>query len=69
MKEIKINVEGMVCGGCEKRIVNILNEIEGIEEVIASYEKGTVLIKANKEIDIKEVEEKIKDIGFEIKNN
>ncbi|MCI8272588.1 MAG: heavy-metal-associated domain-containing protein [Clostridia bacterium] len=69
MKEIQINVKGMVCGGCEKRVVNSLNEIEGIEEVIASHTEGTVIIKTNKEIEIDIIKEKIEDIGFEVEEN
>ena len=31
MKELIINVEGMVCGGCENRVNNVLSQIEGVE--------------------------------------
>ena len=30
MKEIEINVKGMVCGGCEKRVINAVSSIEGV---------------------------------------
>lgn len=68
MKEITINVKGMVCGGCEKRVVNALSEIEGIEEVIADHTNGTVIIKTEKEIEKNIIKEKIEDIGFEVPN-
>jgi len=58
MKEITINVKGMVCGGCERRVVNALSEIEGIEEVVANHTNGTVIIKTEKEIEKNIIKEK-----------
>lgn len=69
MKEIKLNVCGMVCEGCEKRVVNALTTIDGVGKVIANYENGTVIIKTNEEIPISIIKEKIEDIGFEVKEN
>lgn len=31
MKEIIINVEGMACEGCENRIQNAVNNIDGVD--------------------------------------
>ena len=47
MEEIKLNVNGMVCGGCEKRVVNSLSTIDGVKEVIANHNEGTVAIKSD----------------------
>lgn len=66
MKELIIKVEGMVCNGCERRVQNVVKQIEGVEEVIANYKAGTVTITSNKEIDKKIVKEKIEDIGFKV---
>ena len=33
MNETILNVEGMVCGGCEKRVENALGDIKGIKKV------------------------------------
>lgn len=66
MKEIKINVKGMVCSGCENRVKNALGDIEGVEEVKANHETGIVEIKTSKEIEKSRLEEKIEDIGFEV---
>ncbi len=41
MKELELKVEGMVCGGCEKRVVNALSDLQGVSEVVASYQNGT----------------------------
>lgn len=69
MKEIKINVEGMVCGGCESRVVNSVSTLEGVEEVIANHNDGTVLVKANETVNIDEIKERIEDLGFEVKED
>ena len=67
MKEIIINVKGIVCGGCENRVKNALGEIEGVEKVEADYKTGIVKILANENIEKKVMEDVIEDIGFEIK--
>ena len=68
MKEIKLNVEGMVCTGCENRVKNVLSDIKGIEKVEANHENGTVYIETNSEVDMKEVKEAIENLGFDVKN-
>ena len=67
MKELVINVEGMVCNGCENRVQNALKTIEGVEKVVANHTKGNVLITCKNEVDEKTLKEKIEDIGFKVK--
>ncbi len=69
MEEMKMKVNGMVCGGCEKRVENSLTTIEGVKEVMANHSDGTVLIKADRKIDKNIIKEKIEDIGFEVKED
>lgn len=57
MRETIINVKGMVCGGCENRIKNALEEIKGVEKVEADYKTGIVKILANENIERKAMEE------------
>lgn len=66
---MKMKVNGMVCGGCEKRVENSLTTIEGVKEVMANHSDGTVLIKADRKIDKNIIKEKIEDIGFEVKED
>ena len=66
MKETIINVKGMVCEGCENRVKNALGEIKGIEKVEANFKTGIVKILANEDIERKNMEEVIEDIGFEV---
>lgn len=67
MKEIVIKVEGMVCNGCENRVQNALKTIEGIENVVANHKNGTVIVTSKKEVKESVMKEKIRDIGFEVK--
>ena len=65
MKKVIINVEGMMCEGCESRIQNALKNIEGIENVIANHKEKTVTIIAEN-INIEKIKDKIEDIGFTV---
>ena len=67
MKETILKVEGMVCNGCENRVQNALKTIDGIENVVADHNTGTVTVTANSSVDEKTMKEKIEDIGFEVK--
>ncbi len=67
MKETIINVEGMVCGGCENRVKNALLTIDGVENVEASHETGIVKVISKEEVEESTMKEKIEDIGFEAK--
>lgn len=69
MEEMKMKVSGMVCGGCEKRVVNALSTIDGVKEVAADHVNGTVLVKADRKIEESILKEKIEDLGFEVKEN
>lgn len=69
MKEIIIKVEGMVCNGCENRVQNALKTIKGVENVVANYKNGTVTVTSNDEVEKDVLEEKIEDIGFEVRKD
>ncbi len=67
MKEIILNVEGMVCTGCEKRVENSLKEIKNVKEVNANHENNKVIIKMEDEANINKIKERICELGFEVK--
>lgn len=69
MKEIILNVEGMVCTGCEKRVENSLKEIKNVKEVNANHENNKVIIKMEDEANINEIKERICELGFEVKES
>ena len=67
MKEVVIKVEGMVCGGCENRVKNALQTLDGVNSVEASHENGIVKVNLDDSVDVNKIKEKIDDIGFEVK--
>lgn len=66
MKETILKVKGMVCNGCENRIKNALENMEGIENVVADHTTGIVTVTSNNDVSEDKMKEKIEDIGFEI---
>lgn len=67
MKEIELKIEGMMCTGCENRVQNALKTIDGVEEVKANHQDGTVRVKANDNVELSAIKEKVEDIGYEVK--
>ena len=67
MKEMELKIEGMMCTGCENRVQNALKTIDGVEEVKANHQDGTVIVKANDNVELSAIEEKVEDIGYEVK--
>ena len=45
MEQVKLQVEGMTCGGCVKSIQNALNEQNGINTAIADLDNATVEVE------------------------
>lgn len=66
MEKTKINVKGMVCQGCENRVCNALQSVEGVEKVSASFKKEEVIIKSKNEINRELVKQKIEKLGFQV---
>ena len=64
---MKLKIEGMMCTGCENRVQNALKTIEGVEEVKANHQDGTVRVKANDNVELSAIKEKVEDIGYEVK--
>ncbi len=61
-----IKVKGMHCHGCEMLIKLSLKEIEGINEVGVSYQKGEVEIEYDEgQVDLKKILEVIEENGYE----
>ena len=63
MKELKIKINGMVCGGCENRVKIALSEISGVESVDADHNTGIVTIKSEKDLEIAQIKEKEKELN------
>lgn len=66
MKELRIKINGMVCGGCENRVKTALSKITGIESVDADHNTGMITIKSENDLDVAQIKERITDLGYEI---
>lgn len=66
MEEIVLKVNGMMCGGCENRVKNAVQSIDGVESVIADHNTGKVIVIKNKNISKNIIIETLEDIGYEI---
>ncbi len=66
MKETIIKVNGMVCGGCENRVKNALRQIDGVENVEASFKTGIVKVNSDEKVTKDAMIGVIKDLDFEV---
>lgn len=66
MKEINLKVNGMACAGCENRVKNILQNIDGIEKVEANHVTCEVKVVLNSEVSQEVIEQTINNLGYKI---
>ena len=65
MKKI-INVNGMMCESCEKRVRNALSALEGVSACSASAEKNEVTLEYDEhQLTLDDIKETIEEIGYE----
>lgn len=64
-KEMKITVNGMMCGHCEAHVKKALEAIEGIETVAPSHEENLVTITTTKDIDESLIKAAVEEAGYE----
>lgn len=68
MSVITLNVEGMHCSSCEKRVRFALEDVEGVASAQVSHEAGTATITCEDgaEPDTQELIDAITDEGFKV---
>lgn len=66
MKKIVLNIDGMVCSSCENRIQNFVKNKYNIDDICANHKDGTLTITFRENLDVKQLKNDIKDIGFSI---
>ena len=64
--EIKLNVEGMMCGHCEARVRTALEEIPGVAHAEVSHEQGTAVVTLSAPVDRKLLEQAVRDAGYRV---
>ncbi len=65
IQKVEFTIKGMTCSGCEHHITTEINKLEGIIEVLVSYEKGKAIVRFdNTEVSIEEIEKAINATGY-----
>jgi copper chaperone CopZ len=63
MKNIKVKVDGMNCNHCKIRVENNLQQITGVQTVIADIMSGEVIIKGD-DFEFEQVQKKVEEAGY-----
>ncbi|MDD7474084.1 MAG: heavy metal-associated domain-containing protein [Pseudomonadota bacterium] len=66
IKNYRLKVKGMMCMGCENRVKNALENIDGISNVKANHKDGTVEFDTQDDTLINVIKETINDLGFKV---
>ena len=66
IKNYRLKVKGMMCMGCENRVKNALENIDGISNVKANHKDGTVEFDTQDDTLINAIKETINDLGFKV---
>lgn len=70
LSHLKLNIEGMVCTGCETIIENKLKKLEGIEQVKADYIRKVVAISFdNKLLQTQKIVHVIEKLDYKVVGN
>ncbi len=65
--KFELDVEGMMCDHCEKRVKESISKVDGVKAVKADHKSGKVKINTSKEVDIDLIKEAIKEMGYKVK--
>ena len=65
--EYSLNIGGMKCETCAKKITSLLEKIPGIEKAVASVKDGKIDIVSSLPVVKDEVEKAVKEAGFDFK--
>lgn len=68
MNILKLNVTGMACEGCEKRIINALTQIPKVGKVVANHTTGIVEIELKDTLNKNDLVETIENLGFDVED-
>ena len=66
MVEKTVKIEGMMCPHCEARVKKVLEEIDGVQNVVASHEAKTAVITSTKEISDDVIKAIIEEQGYKV---
>ena len=67
MKEIVLQVKGMMCEHCKKHVENALTKIPGVTRVEVSLKENSAKIYSTQELNRNDLINAVKDAGYEAK--
>lgn len=66
MKQIKIKIDGMTCGGCVSSVQKALQAVVGVEAISVSLEDGLAVVAYDELVcDVSAIVETIEEAGFD----
>ena len=65
MKNIRLTVTGMHCGGCVKSVTSVLEELEGVAQVNVSLDGYADIQFDESKVSVAQLIETIEDAGFD----
>lgn len=69
MTRSTLAVDGMSCDGCERNVVDALDELDGVDSSSADHEAGEVVVEHDPAVaDEETIGETIEDAGYEVAN-
>ncbi len=67
IKQIKLDIEGMTCTGCNEHVEHAANEVPGVFHAQASYKTGTALVKFDASVSsADEIISAINETGYKV---
>ena len=66
MEEICIKIEGMTCGGCVRNVHQVLQALDGVDEVSVSLERGEAQVRCDtSRVTVAQLRDAVEDAGFD----
>lgn len=64
--EKTLKIDGMMCPHCEARVKKVLEELDGVSQVVASHEKGTAVVTLEKDIAYEILKVTVENQGYTV---
>lgn len=65
MKNVRLTITGMHCGGCVKSVTRVLDELDGVAQVKVSLEGYADIQFDEQKVSVAQLIETIEDAGFD----
>ena len=66
MVEYTIGVNGMMCGNCEKHVVEAVQKVAGVKSVVADKDAKRAVVTAKESADVGRIKAAIVEAGYEV---